>query len=211
MSEQHPVADLLFDGVVYEWTQINALPAWPKPAITDADGRFTIRGVGRRLQAGLSVIDRRFPLQNIDVETNDAPGSKLVTEALEPAKVVTGRVTDAETGKPVPHAQLRFVAMGAIIQQQRLYRATRFEADGDGRFARTRRVASFQIFASPPDVKTYLQTRKTIDWPKGAVEQTVDLALDRGAAIRGTVVEEGTGRAVAGAAVTFMARALDWR
>ncbi len=79
-------------------------PAWPAPAITDAEGRFTVRGVGRDLRVLLMADDRRFARQRIIVETDSPSGSKSVTMALEPAKVITGRVTDADTGKPVPHA-----------------------------------------------------------------------------------------------------------
>jgi RNA polymerase sigma factor (sigma-70 family) len=209
-SERRPVfRGITEEGPIYEWTRVNDIPGWPKPAITDGDGRFTIRGVGRRLKAGLSVIDPRFALQNILVETDDAPGSKVVTETLEPAKVFTGRVTDAETSKPVPHARLVVVAYAGAVQD-RPFRVTRCQADADGRFrANATRGERFQITAWPADGKTYLRSRKNIDWPKGALEQAVDLALARGAAIRGTVVEEGTGRAVAGATVAFIARARD--
>ena len=50
--------------------------AGPTPATTDAEGRFTIRGVGRRVKTGLSIIDPRFALQDVDVETDDAAGPK---------------------------------------------------------------------------------------------------------------------------------------
>ena len=204
-----PGFDRLFEGPIYEWTRVSARPAWPKPATSDVDGRFTIRGVGRRRKAALSVIDPRFAVQNIDVGTDDAPGAKIVTAALEPAKVFIGRVTDAETGKAVPHARLLFTAnVGAI--DQRLFRATRFQADADGRFrAIPARGERFQILTAPPDGKKYLQNQRTVTWPKGAVEQSVDLTLTRGAVIRGTVVEEGSGRAVAGASVAFLALARD--
>ena len=44
---------------------------------------------------------------------------------------------------------------------------------------------------------------KDLAWPKGAIEQTVDLALPRGVLIRGKVTEEGTGQPVADAMVIF--------
>src|SRR5262249_44422290 len=45
---------------------------------------------------------------------------------------------------------------------------------------------------------------KDFTWPKGALEQVVDLALPRGARVRGRVVEEGTGRPVAGARISYL-------
>ncbi len=73
-----------------------------------------------------------------------------------------------------------------------------------GVFVRSRRGAS--VFRSSLRRRMERRTSKLkriVTWPKGAVEQTVDLTLTRGAVIRGTVVEEGSGRAVAGACVTF--------
>ena len=115
-----PLLGRLFEGLVQEWTRVNDVPAWPKPAISDADGRFTIHGIGRGLKAGLSIIDPRFPLDDIGVETDEAAGAKIVTATLEPAKIFTGRVTDAQTGKPVPYAKLRF---HATVRQRRFSRA----------------------------------------------------------------------------------------
>ena len=39
------------------------------------------------------------------------------------------------------------------------------------------------------------------EWPKGAIEQSADIALLRGVVVRGKITEEGTGRPVAGAVV----------
>ena len=88
-------------------TDAKDLPAWPRPAITDAEGRFTIRGVGRDLRVLLMAEDPRFARQRIVVDTDGTAGPKPVTAAMEPAKVITGRVTYADTGKPVPHAVAR--------------------------------------------------------------------------------------------------------
>jgi RNA polymerase sigma factor (sigma-70 family) len=198
-----PIVNRLFEGLFYEWTRVNDIPAWPKPATTDAEGRFTIHGVGRRLKAALSVIGTRFALQHIDVETDDAAGAKLVTATLEPAKTFTGRVTDAGTRKPVPRARLEFFASGSRIQRD--FRRTTFQADGEGRYrANPSSGEQFLILVTPPEGKIYVETRKLVDWTKGAVEQSVDLALDRGATIRGKVVEERTAHPVAGALVSYM-------
>ena len=121
----------VYEGPSYWWARVNDLPAWSKPATTDADGRFEVHGVGRRLQAHLSIVDPRFALQTIDVETDDAPGAKSVTMALQPAKILAGRVTYADTGKPVPRGRVEIYSSGA---GQTGARPTYFQTDADGRF-----------------------------------------------------------------------------
>ena len=84
--------------------------------------------------------------------------------------------------------------------------ALRSEADADGRFrvaAPVVRPPSIASASAPPspDGAPYLIAEKQGEWPKGAVEQSVDLALPRGVVVRGKVTEEGTGRPVAGAVV----------
>ncbi len=104
-------------------------------------------------------------------------------------------MTDADTGRPVPHALV--AALGALPSEA--------EADGDGRFRvaapAVGRLGGFLIRAAFPDGAPYLVAEKDGEWPKGALEQSVDLALTRGVVVRGKVVEEGTGRPVTGAVV----------
>lgn len=166
------------DGPKYWWARVNDNPAWPKPAITDAGGRFTIHGLGRGFKTRLSIIDPRFPLEEIEVETDDSPGAKLLRRALQPAKIFTGRVTYADTGEPVPHARLEVLASAA---GQGGNRPTYFHTDADGRFRVNPSPGErFTIFALPPAGQLYIGVSKGVDWPKGAVEQSIDLALSRG-------------------------------
>ena len=189
------------EGPIYRWNRINDMPAWPKPATTDADGRFAIRGAGHRSRVALDIIDPRFALQTIAIATDDAPGPKVVTTALQPAKTFTGRVTYADTGKPVARARLEVLASG---EGQPGSRSTYFQTDVDGRFRVNPSPGDlFLVGASPPAGQLYLVARKRVDWPKGAVEQSLDLALPRGVTIRGMVVEEGSDRPVVGALVDF--------
>ena len=50
----------------------------------------------------LTVRDPRFALHSFEVETDGAAVSQPLRLALEPAKIITGRVTYSDTGKPVP-------------------------------------------------------------------------------------------------------------
>jgi hypothetical protein len=106
-------------------------------------------------------------------------------------------VTEADTGQPVPHA---LIAINGLLQ---------YKADGEGQFrvpaiaGAPMRPDTFRITAQSPDPAPYLRAAKAGEWPKGAVEQSVDIALPRGTVIRGKITEEGTGRPVAGAIVRF--------
>ncbi len=94
------------EGPYFLRDQPTDLPAWPRPATTDADGRFTIRGVGRGLRVGLAIDDPRFARLRIDVDTDGSSATKDLTMAVEPARIITGRVTYADTGEPAPHARV---------------------------------------------------------------------------------------------------------
>ena len=141
-------------------------------------------------------IDTRQPVPLLSaIKVDPGPDPRPVTITVQPARTVVGRVTFADTGQPVPRA--------LVFSGQRY-----FEAGVDGRFriaeppARTNR---FGIRAQSPEGAPYLIATKQADWPPGAVEQSVDVALHRGVVVRGKITEEGTGRPVAGAVVRFTA------
>ena len=190
-----------FEGVSHFKAEINDLPAWPKPATTNAEGRFTLRGVGRDLRVSLTTHHPRFALQTIEVVTDGTSESKSLTATLVPAQILTGRVTYADTGKGVPHAPL-----GVMSGQGRIGILSDFETDDEGRFRVKPPPAdrSFNVTAFPPQGQPYLIATNRLEWPKGAIEQSLDLALPRGALIRGTVTEEGSGKPVSGATVDFI-------
>ncbi len=194
--------------------------AWPEPTTTDADGRFTLRGLARELLVGLTVDDPRFAYNFTRIETTGgnvidpqpgirAPAVKLdvgsspkkPTITLQSAQIIKGRVTYADSSKPVPHAPLSVTASATGSGTSRV---TAFEADGEGRFRVNPSPGDlFFLTTQSPDGQPYLSVRKRIDWPKGAVEQSVDLSLPRGVVIGGKVTEEGSGKPVAGASVRF--------
>ena len=189
------------EGPRFSWELVNNNPGWPKPATTDSDGRFTIRGVGRGCEIQLGIIDQRFARQMIEVPVDDAAGDRVVKATLQPAQIISGRVIDADTGAAVSHTVVHISSTGT---GQRGYRSTSFKTDGDGRFRANPHAGElFVVSASPPPGHPYLPVSKRIDWPKGAITHPVDLALPRGVLIRGTVVEEESGRPVSGASVFF--------
>ena len=187
------------EGPRFWWSDANDLPGWPKPAITDSEGRFTIHGIGRDLSVSLAIHHPRYALQQIEIETDKTSESKEVSLALQPAQIITGRVTYADTGKPASHATLTVMA-----NKDGRSTPTSFQTDGEGRFRASPSPGDqFVVRANPPEGQPYLVVSQRFDWPKGAVEHSLDLALSRGVLIRGKVVEKGSGIPVAGASVTF--------
>jgi hypothetical protein len=186
------------DGVTYWWTRdARVYPAWPKPVTTDGEGRFTVRGVGQKLHAQLTIHHPRFALQRIPVDTDDNAESKPLLAALATSQIVNVRVTYADTGQPVPRSPLRVIT------------PTFDESETDD--AGQARINSWPapnvyVTAYPPEGQPYLIANGQVGWPKGALEQTLNLALPRGVLVHGKIVEEGSSKPIAGAHVEFATR-----
>jgi hypothetical protein len=68
----------------------------------------------------------------------------------------------------------------------------------------------FRVNVSPPDDEPYLaQDSAEFDWPRGAERHRVELKLQRGVIVRGRVVEEPSGKPVAGARVAYFQTSRD--
>jgi RNA polymerase sigma factor (sigma-70 family) len=178
-------------------------PAWPKAALTDKDGRFEVRGLGRGMTAALGVGDDRFATQVLNVATDDGE----VIKALEPAHIIEGTVAYADTGKPVAGARLTVFAARSELDS---WFGIDGRADENGRFRiNPRPGSSFQVSAYAPDGEPYLTVQKRVKWPPAAVKQQVELKLPRGVLVRGQLTEADSGRAVAKATVQFLPRQAD--
>ncbi len=177
---------------------------WPQPAVTDADGRFTVRGVGRGFRVSLEINDPRFAVQSVDVDTDDGPGPKEIKAALEPAQFVSGRITYADSGEPARGAR---VFVQSSISGRIVPLEVRTDAEGRFRANAARSDRRFRVTAFPPPRgQPYLSLSQEFDWPKGAVEHAIDLALPRGIVLAGKVLEEGSGKPVARASLRFISR-----
>ena len=187
--------DFGLDGPEFlRWKQAKDLPAWPRPALTDAQGRFIVRGAGQDLRAILTIDDPRFASQNINVDTDNTPNSKPVILAVQPARIIVGRVVAADTGKPIADAIVATMA-GSV------------ETDRDGRFRAKAESADRQVIqVLAPQGQPYLNVRTAeFAWTKGALEHRIDLTLPRGIVIRGRVTEEGSGKPIAGTMLGYLA------
>jgi protocatechuate 3,4-dioxygenase beta subunit len=189
------------DGVSDLIRGAHDLPAWPRPMTTDSEGRFTVRGIGQNLHALLVVRHPQFAHQTIEVDTDDS-ASKSVTAALVPPQILNVRVTYADTGQPAAHAPLRVMA-----SQGRIAKVDESETDAEGKARLNSFPAdrSYRVEAWPLEGQPYLHASGSLEWPKGALEQTLNIALPRGAAVHGKVTEEGSGKPIPGALVEFEA------
>ena len=195
--------DSFYLGFGYAWSlPPRELRAWPKAIKTDAQGRFTLTGIGRGLSVILFIQDSRFAQQRFDVQAADRDDSKEVTLALHPAKIIEGRALAADTGRPIPGAVISvrasFGSFGGMF-------TTKFQADDQGRFKISPYSGDyFRMRAFPREGQPYLAREHEFAWTKGAVKKEVDLTLPSGVLINGKVTENGTGRPVAGASVQFV-------
>ena len=74
------------EGPLFWRSRANDLPAWPWPATTDSEGRFSLHGIGRDLRAFLTVNDPRYAQQDIEIETDGDAASKQLKVTLQPAR-----------------------------------------------------------------------------------------------------------------------------
>jgi RNA polymerase sigma factor (sigma-70 family) len=174
---------------------------WPGPVSTDEKGRFEVRGLPADRTITLQVEDERFARQLLVVR----PDAKDANFSLAPGFVIEGTVTCADTGKPAPHARLR-VMPGSESSYMFFWREQmEAQADAQGKFRFSAPtgtyfwMAAYAAAGSPYGVRTTEFAR-----PKGKVSRKVNLTLPRGVLVRGKVVEQASGKPVAGANVTFV-------
>ena len=108
------------------------------------------------------------------------------TYTLEPARPVQGRITDKETGKPIE-------GMKVPVTPMRKHGGMPFSGrtDKDGRYRISGHKAEMMYFinAYPRADSGYLAASETrSQWPAGARFLEVNLALERGRLIHGTVI-----------------------
>jgi RNA polymerase sigma factor (sigma-70 family) len=169
-------------GTGYPPEFVERLGDWPRPVRTDDQGRFRLAGVPSATAETVVVRHERYAPQDEKVPA----GAEKVSCVLSPARIIEGRVLDGDTGKPVA---------GAVVGPSGI------RTDAQGRF-RVVNVAEFMVV--PPAGTPYLAAHETVDWPNGVVKHEVEVKLERGVLIRGTVRETGSGRPVAGARVGYI-------
>jgi RNA polymerase sigma factor (sigma-70 family) len=183
----------------YLWG-IAGLQIWPKSVTTDAEGRFVLRGIGKDLKASLRIGDDRFERKEFEASTAE-PRAEL-NVVLGPARRLEGQITCEKTGKPIPRAYLTLWAMS--YQGSEDGGAVDGLTDEKGRFQlQPYGGPHLEIYVHPPKDAPNLGLIKTLTWPKGKVKETLNIQLPEGILVSGRLTEEPSGKAVAGARITF--------
>lgn len=204
---------------VYRYYRYNTLPyeaageapAWPGPVTTDDLGRFTLRGLGPNGTITLEAASDSYAHQFFRIDPGDEAWGHEQTFALSPAQVIEAHVTHADD-KPVVGAWINVLSSFRNTRSRLPLPRETSARTGEQGVARVIPTVgdSFSITAGPPVGEPYLNQRVDINWPKGAIRQPVEFKLKHGVPVRGTITEEGSGKPVASALVSYaMTRRID--
>jgi RNA polymerase sigma factor (sigma-70 family) len=180
------------------------LALWPKPLVTDAKGRFEVRGFGRGQAIDLLVEDDRFALQALTLNADNA-GKNAFSQSLAAPQKFEGEVVAEDTGKPMPKVQVAVVGYRKVGNTRRsLGREASTTTDARGRFKiNPYQGEFFDVRVHVPGGTPYLTTEERIGWPKGETEHKLRIKVPRGVLVQGKVVDKTSGKPVEWANVYF--------
>jgi hypothetical protein len=191
---------------------------WPNSWTTDKNGRFRIEGIVPELMfARIHFRHPDFADDDVFVSTglplsdwlrafDVKPVNANFTHTLEPARPVSGFVTDKESGKALA---------GVLVEMIPIKTRNRYggnlsvltRTDGFGRYrAAGTSGDSYLVTAYPEPSSGYIPVQnREHEWPVGAKTLEINIALPRpeGGILRGRIVEAGSGLPVASASVIY--------
>lgn len=186
------------------------------PAVsTGRDGRFTLKGIGRERIAALRVSGAGIATSQTYVATRNMPmlkspdfprqnfGTQIEYHGAEfemiadPGMVVSGTVTDHDTGKPLAHVRVETASLFGDPP-----RTLETRTDDQGRYrvpgipARDKFGQQGELLAGPDDEAPYLTAIRSLGKWDGSSPVRLDFTLKRGVRVRGRVVNAKTGKGV---------------
>jgi RNA polymerase sigma factor (sigma-70 family) len=167
----------------------DGFPAWPRPAVTDKDGRFTLGGLNPDFGGSLHVEGGDFGPQRVEIKPGAENKVQEVRLSLAPAHVLEGVVTAEDTGKPIAGARVWPLTAHAVQTDEKGHYRLRLPPD----WRHTIEVTA--------DDRPYVWQHAELVWPKGAVRHQLNIALKRGVLVRGKLTEAASGKPVAGALI----------
>jgi RNA polymerase sigma factor (sigma-70 family) len=188
---------------------------WPATVKSGLNGEFRVDGVRSGENLWLQVRDDRFALTTFRATAGG--GSAEVT--LTAPRLLTGRITAADTGRPLAEARVSalvgpdqstvdyFTALAAspTISATAPPAEVETRTDADGRYnLRLPPGVTYRVYVYPPAGSIYLGWRwATLSWTEGEKARDLSAPLPTGIAVRGRVVEDD-GQPVVGATVLWM-------
>jgi hypothetical protein len=190
-----------------------ATPIFPD-SVTDAEGRFQLKGIGRERLVALSFEGPTITRTRVSVRTR--PGKKIdaamfarnpeggqltyygavFDHTTAPTRPIIGVVRDKDTGKPLA---------GVTIQSDRFAGSntsgdssvrTVTDKDGKYRLVGMAKAAGNSIKAAPGKDQPYLQSVREVEDAPGLEPVTVDFDLKRGVMVKGRVLDKATKKPV---------------
>ncbi|MCA9052932.1 MAG: hypothetical protein KDA75_03800 [Planctomycetaceae bacterium] len=188
---------------------------------TDAEGRFEIHGLGRERYVELVVSGEHVARRGAVACTRDmepisrtiVPSFSSIEEPVfgaefemtaDPARLVEGVVTDAETGNPLPGVSVEsYKLAGYPFANHRVIRSVS-DADGRFRLAGVPKGEGNILLAVPNDEQPYLMRRVEVPDPVGLGPAEVAIELHHGVWITGRVTDLETGAGVPGCRLHYL-------
>jgi RNA polymerase sigma factor (sigma-70 family) len=187
-------------------------------AVTEADGRFELRGIGRERMVRLRIEGPTIATQIVNVMTRRGekiqlplnrshPKSEAITyhaanfEILAgPTKPVVGVVRDLETGKPLAGVTIEPNKIanpyGIMNYSAGLIKSTT-DKDGHYRLIGLPKGDDNQLLATTDELP-YLPVSQKVENTPGLGPVTLDFNLKRGIWVKGRVTEKTTGKPLVG-------------
>jgi RNA polymerase sigma factor (sigma-70 family) len=188
---------------------------WPPDVTTDSAGAFRLDDVPAGENLWLQVRDERFALTTFPVKAGVQDNPPVT---LSGPRWLTGRITAADTGRPLPGARIAvivgperntfdyYTALSAAPNVAAAVPPAELEtqADSDGQYRlRLPPGTAYHVYVYPPEGAAYLGWHWRVTWDEGEPRRERTAALQPGIEVRGDVVEEN-GHPISGAAVLWM-------
>jgi hypothetical protein len=178
--------------------------------VTDSEGRFEMRGVGRERIANLVLEGPTIALGRVSVYTR--PGKAIHAAAFAdnlegyplhyygasfehlaaPTRAIIGVVRDKDTGKPLAGVTIQSDKFAGVNISGDAGVGTVTDKDGRYRLIGMPKGKGNVIKAAPAPGQPYLQSEHEVEDPLGLEPVTVDFALKRGVTIKGRVLDKAT-------------------